>query len=189
MRPLHPAATFVESRGKHVPDDIETPRAMLWTGRVMSGLVIAFLIFDVGIKLIGLPIVAETMVQIGWPAAMGFTIGVIEAICLVLRRAADLGARGESCGPPCSAARSRPICASAAALQPHPVRRLSRPADVGRPVLPRRAPARAHPVRRRVEKSSGPLSIPAASFDALSRARRSAPRAKGDTNDALHDAG
>ena len=61
-----------------------TPAAMLWTGRVMSGLVIAFLIFDVGIKLIGLPIVAETMVQIGWPAAMGFTIGVIEAICLVL---------------------------------------------------------------------------------------------------------
>ena len=61
-----------------------TSPAMLWTGRVMFGLVIAFLIFDVGIKLIGLPIVAETMVQIGWPAGMGFTIGVIEALCLVL---------------------------------------------------------------------------------------------------------
>jgi hypothetical protein len=57
---------------------------MLWTGRVMTGLVIAFLIFDVGIKLIGHPMVAETMVQLGWPAATGFTIGVIEAICLVL---------------------------------------------------------------------------------------------------------
>ena len=62
----------------------DTPAAMLWTGRVMSGLVIAFLIFDVGLKLVGHPLVAETMVQIGWPAAMGFTIGVIEAICLVL---------------------------------------------------------------------------------------------------------
>ncbi len=61
-----------------------TPRAMLRTGRVMSGLVIAFLIFDVGIKLIRLPIVAESMVQLGWPADHGFTIGVIEAICLVL---------------------------------------------------------------------------------------------------------
>ena len=57
---------------------------MLWTGRVMSGLVIAFLIFDVAIKLIEHPMVPETMVQLGWPAAMGFTIGVIEAICLVL---------------------------------------------------------------------------------------------------------
>ena len=61
-----------------------TSAGMLWTGRVMSGLVIAFLIFDVGIKLIGLPIVAETMAQLGWPASMGFTIGVIEAICLAL---------------------------------------------------------------------------------------------------------
>jgi hypothetical protein len=57
---------------------------MLWGGRIMSGLVIVFLIFDVGIKLIRHPIVAETMLQIGWPPEMGFTIGVIEAICLVL---------------------------------------------------------------------------------------------------------
>jgi hypothetical protein len=57
---------------------------MLWAGRIMSGLVIAFLIVDVGGKLIRLPIVAETMVQIGWPPEMGLAIGVIEAICLVL---------------------------------------------------------------------------------------------------------
>ena len=57
---------------------------MLWTGRVMSGLVIVFLVFDVGIKLIRHPIVAETMVQIGWPPEMGFAIGVVEAVCLVL---------------------------------------------------------------------------------------------------------
>ena len=61
-----------------------TPRTMLWTGRIMSGFVIAFLIFDVGIKLIRHPIVGESMVQLGWPADMGFTIGVIEAICLIL---------------------------------------------------------------------------------------------------------
>jgi hypothetical protein len=61
-----------------------TSPAMLWTGRVMSGLVIVFLVFDVGIKLIRHPIVAETMVQIGWPPEMGFAIGVVEAVCLVL---------------------------------------------------------------------------------------------------------
>lgn len=61
-----------------------TPSAMLWTGRTMSGLFIAFMIFDVGIKLIGHPIVAETLQQIGWPTDKGFAIGVIEAICLIL---------------------------------------------------------------------------------------------------------
>jgi hypothetical protein len=65
-------------------DSAAASPAMLWAGRVMSGLVIVFLIFDVGIKLIRHPIVAETMVQIGWAPEMGFTIGVIEAICLVL---------------------------------------------------------------------------------------------------------
>src|SRR5262245_40313595 len=81
----HPAASLA-GRGRNVSTNLSetTSPAMLWTGRVMTGLVIVFLIFDVGIKLIGLPIVAETMVQIGWPAGMGFTIGMIEALCLVL---------------------------------------------------------------------------------------------------------
>jgi len=61
-----------------------TPPAMLWIGRIMSGLVILFLVFDVGIKLIRLPIVGETLAQLGWPADLGFTIGVIEALCLIL---------------------------------------------------------------------------------------------------------
>jgi hypothetical protein len=61
-----------------------TPRAMLWAGWVLSGIFILFMIFDVTIKLIRLPVVAETMGQLGWPPAMGFVIGVIEAIILVL---------------------------------------------------------------------------------------------------------
>jgi hypothetical protein len=61
-----------------------TPRAMLWTGWVLSGIFILFMIFDVTIKLIRLPVVAETMSQLGWPPGMGFVIGVIEAIILVL---------------------------------------------------------------------------------------------------------
>jgi hypothetical protein len=60
------------------------PRAMLWAGRVLSGIFVLFMIFDVTIKLIRLPVVAETMIQMGWPPEMGFVIGVIEAIILVL---------------------------------------------------------------------------------------------------------
>jgi hypothetical protein len=61
-----------------------TPRAMLWAGWVLSGIFILFMIFDVTIKLIRLPVVAETMGQLGWPPGMGFVVGVIEAIILVL---------------------------------------------------------------------------------------------------------
>lgn len=64
-------------------------------GWVLSALFIAFMIFDVGIKLVLLPAVAETLTGLGYPARLGFAIGVIEAICLVLYvlpRTAVLGA-------------------------------------------------------------------------------------------------
>jgi hypothetical protein len=60
------------------------PKAMLWTGRVLSGIFVLFMIMDITIKLVRLPVVAETMIQLGWPPEMGFVIGVIEAIILVL---------------------------------------------------------------------------------------------------------
>lgn len=70
-------------------------KPMVWTGRVLSTLFVLFMVFDVAIKLIGLPIVDETMAQLGWPAGMGLMIGVLEAACLALYlypRTAVLGA-------------------------------------------------------------------------------------------------
>lgn len=59
---------------------------MLWAGRIITGVVILFMTFDTGVKLIEMDIVRETMLQLGYPLrlASGFEIGVIEAICLVL---------------------------------------------------------------------------------------------------------
>lgn len=56
----------------------------IWTGRVLSGLFTAFMIMDLGMKLMRLPIVETTGRQIGLPAGSGFTIGVGELILLVL---------------------------------------------------------------------------------------------------------
>ncbi len=39
----------------------------LWTGRVLSGLIVLFMIFDGVIKLPPLDVVTQTMTQIGWP--------------------------------------------------------------------------------------------------------------------------
>jgi hypothetical protein len=70
-------------------------KAMRLTGYALTGAFTLFMLFDVGIKLIRHPMVEETMRQLGFPGGLGFPIGVIEAICLVLylvRRTAVLGA-------------------------------------------------------------------------------------------------
>jgi hypothetical protein len=54
-------------------------RTALWTGRVLSGLFVAFMIFDICIKLSGLPIVAETTAQLGWSPATAQPIAVMGA--------------------------------------------------------------------------------------------------------------
>jgi len=71
------------------------PKPLVWTGRVMSGLLAVFLAFSAGIKLMHRPEVTETLTGLGWPAAAGFPIGLLEATCLVLYlvpRTAILGA-------------------------------------------------------------------------------------------------
>ena len=64
-------------------------------GRVLSALAIVFLTFDVAIKLVQLPVVGETMAQLGYAPELGLTIGIVELLCLVLYvvpRTALLGA-------------------------------------------------------------------------------------------------
>jgi hypothetical protein len=66
-----------------------------WTGWVLSGLVIAFLVVDAGMKLVPLDVVTETMAGLGWPAEYSRTLGVIMLVCIVLYawpRTAVLGA-------------------------------------------------------------------------------------------------
>jgi DoxX-like family len=61
-------------------------RPMLWLGRVFSGLVIVFLLFDGAIKLVPWPIVTETMDRMGYGSSESFarTLGVITVACTVL---------------------------------------------------------------------------------------------------------
>lgn len=71
------------------------PKLMLWAGRILTALVVAFMTFDTVIKLIDLQVVRDSLDQLGYPAALGPTIGAIELICLLLYvfpRTAVLGA-------------------------------------------------------------------------------------------------
>ena len=53
-------------------------------GRVLSTLPVLFLVFDVGIKLSGVPAVAESMTQLGWPLSAVTGVAILELICLAL---------------------------------------------------------------------------------------------------------
>ncbi|CAN7630140.1 DoxX family protein [Aminobacter sp. LjRoot7] len=72
-----------------------TSNGALWTGRVLSGLVIAFLLFDGAIKLVPLQVVHDTMATLGLPSELARTLGVLTLLCTVLYawpRTAILGA-------------------------------------------------------------------------------------------------
>jgi hypothetical protein len=60
------------------------PKAAFWTGWVLSGLIILFLLVDGGFKLLDLPIVDETMAQLGWGAGYGPALGVLTLLCGIL---------------------------------------------------------------------------------------------------------
>jgi hypothetical protein len=61
----------------------ESP-GMLWCGRILSGLVIAFLVFDGAIKLIPLDIVIETSREMGIPVHLARLLGVLTLAGVVL---------------------------------------------------------------------------------------------------------
>jgi hypothetical protein len=63
---------------------MNTP-AMVWTGRVLSGLFALFMLgASIAPKLLGLPVAEETMAQLGWPPGYALTIGIIELACVIL---------------------------------------------------------------------------------------------------------
>ncbi|MER8953210.1 DoxX family protein [Mesorhizobium sp. M0833] len=69
----------------------------LWAGRVLSAVVVLFMIFDGVIKLPPLEIVTQTMVQLGWPANANVSrmlgiIGLVSTALYALPRTSVLGA-------------------------------------------------------------------------------------------------
>jgi DoxX-like protein len=60
--------------------------AALWTGRVLSGLVILFLTVDGVIKLVPIQPVIDSMRELGYPTSVSFArfIGVVTLVCTAL---------------------------------------------------------------------------------------------------------
>jgi hypothetical protein len=56
----------------------------LWTGRVLSGLAVLFLIFDSVGKLLQVPPVVAGSLQLGYPADLVFSLGVVLLSCVLV---------------------------------------------------------------------------------------------------------
>ncbi len=72
-------------------------RTALWTGRVLSGIAVLFLIFDGTIKLVPIQPVTDSLRELGYPASDSFArfLGVLTLLCTALYawpRTALLGA-------------------------------------------------------------------------------------------------
>src|ERR1700676_5601025 len=71
------------------PTNAETApvsRPARWLGRILSGVVIVFMLFDGAIKVVPWPIVTETMDRIGYGSSetLARSLGVISLVCTVL---------------------------------------------------------------------------------------------------------
>ena len=67
-------------------DTAPVSKPALWAGRILSGLVIVFLLFDGAIKLVPWPIVTETLDRMGYGSSetLARSLGAITLICTVL---------------------------------------------------------------------------------------------------------
>jgi DoxX-like family len=67
-------------------NDPKTTSSLVWTGRVFSGLVIAFLLFDSAIKLVPVRPVIETMEDLGFAStpALARALGLLLLLCTLL---------------------------------------------------------------------------------------------------------
>jgi hypothetical protein len=55
-----------------------------WAGRIMSGLVVLFLLFDSVVKVMKLPLAVEGTTRLGYPETLVVGIGVVQLVCLVV---------------------------------------------------------------------------------------------------------
>lgn len=63
---------------------VAEPKWTKWTGFALSGLVIAFLLMDAGMKLMQLDIVKSTGLELGWAGETALPLGITLLVCTIL---------------------------------------------------------------------------------------------------------
>ena len=88
------AIITVESKTS-ISNTVRANRKAIWTGRILSGLAVAFMAMDGVVKVLQLPVAVEGTVKLGYPSGVVLGLGIIQLIMLALYlvpRTAVLGA-------------------------------------------------------------------------------------------------
>jgi hypothetical protein len=95
-QPHHPSASNQTGNRPHTAVLVSrSSKKALWTGRILSGFAILFMLFDATIKLLELPVAVHGTTQLGYPESVVFGLGVVQLVCLavyLLPRTSVLGA-------------------------------------------------------------------------------------------------
>jgi hypothetical protein len=59
-------------------------KTSLWAGRILSALVVLFLLFDAGMKLLKLPPALEGTAKLGYPTSVVVPLGMVLLACVLL---------------------------------------------------------------------------------------------------------
>lgn len=59
-------------------------KTQLWVGRIISALVVAFLLFDGVIHILTIQPVVESFAQLGYPVSLAVGLGILELVCIAL---------------------------------------------------------------------------------------------------------
>ena len=89
------AATILDTVPLAAPAIRDSSARARWAGRILSGIAVLFLLFDLGIKLSGAKAAVEGTVQLGWQPHHLPILGAIQLVCLIVYlvpRTAPLGA-------------------------------------------------------------------------------------------------
>jgi hypothetical protein len=71
-------------QNQHVIHNTDVSKGRLWTGRIMSGFIVLFMLFDSIIHFIKIEPVVQSFAQLGFPIGLSSTIAIIQFICIVL---------------------------------------------------------------------------------------------------------
>jgi len=67
-----------------MPALTQPSKGALWTGRILSGLIVAFMGFDAVVKIIKIPAAVEGTAKLGYPPNVLVPIGLVALACVVL---------------------------------------------------------------------------------------------------------
>jgi hypothetical protein len=74
----------MQSAAQPIVQSVAHSNRSLWTGRVLSGLVAAFMAFDAVIHLLRPVPVVVAFAKLGYPLRLAVTLGIIELVCVFL---------------------------------------------------------------------------------------------------------